>query len=195
MKSPIEKSLILIKPDGIRRGLVGEIIKRIESCGLKIIGLKMAKPSLSHIKKHYPAVKEHLTGMGNKTLNTYKNYGISAKHELGTDNPLKIGEMVHKWNIEFLNSGPILAIVVDGVHAIGVVRKLVGNTVPLLADVGTIRGDFSSDSPVIANANKRALINLIHASSDTEEAKREINHWFKKSELYNYKRSDEEIMF
>jgi nucleoside-diphosphate kinase len=190
-----EKTLVLIKPDGVKRGLIGEIIKRIEQRGLKIIALKMFWAKPSQLLKHYPKNKDYLKNLGEKTLLTYQKYNIDAKKELNTEDPLKIGEMVHQWLIEFMTSGPIVKMVVQGLHAVEMVRKLVGDTMPAKAEMGTIRGDFSVDSAVLANLQKRAVHNLVHASGSLEEAEKEINLWFSSEEIFEYKRAEEDIMF
>jgi len=190
-----EQTLILAKPDALQRGLVGEIIKRFESRGLKLVGIKMMKASVAHTKKHYLPTREQLEGMGNKTLETVRSSGKDPKKEMGTDSPLEIGKMINGWNFEFLSSGPLVAMVFEGLNATEMGRKIVGNTLPFKAEIGTLRGDFSVDSPILANFNKRPVRNIVHASGDPVEARREIKHWFSKKELFNYKRADEGIMF
>lgn len=190
-----ERTIVLVKPDGVKRGLVGEVIKRIEMRGLKIIALKMVKPSEEHVRLHYPNTDSWIKGMGEKTLETYAKYGKDPIKELGTADSLEIGKMVQKWNVEFLMSGPLVAIMVSGIHAIDMVRKIVGKTIPALAEMGTIRGDFSVDSPILANTGKRAIHNVVHASGDPAEAEHEIEHWFSPEEIYDYKRAEEDIMF
>jgi nucleoside-diphosphate kinase len=190
-----EQTLILAKPDALQRGLVGEIIRRFETRGLKLVGIKMMKASVAHTKKHYLPTREQLEGMGNKTLATLKSSGLDPKKEMGTDSPLEIGKMINSWNFEFLSSGPLVAMVFEGLHAAEMGRKIVGNTLPFKADIGTLRGDFSIDSPILGNINKRPVRNIVHASGDIVEAKREIKHWFSKKEIFSYKRADEGIMF
>lgn len=190
-----ERTVILIKPDGVKRGLIGEVIKRIETRGLKIIALKMVRPTEEHVRTHYPNTEAWVRGMGGKTLETYAKYGKDAIKELGTADSLEIGKMVQKWNVDFLMSGPLVAVLISGIHAIDMVRKIVGKTTPALAEMGTIRGDFSVDSPVLANAGKRAIHNIIHASGDQSEADHEIEHWFAPEEIHDYKRAEEDIMF
>ncbi len=192
---PSEKTLVLIKPDGLMRGLAGEIIKRFEQRGLKIIALKLQKPPLSHIRKHYRTDDKQLLAMGNRTIETCKTYKVDVKKTMGTQDPGKIGKLVWQWNVDFLSSGPLVAMVVSGVNAVEVVRKIVGDTIPQNAAAGTIRGDFTVDSVILANANKRAMRNIIHASGDKREAQREITHWFRKGEIYSYTRADEKLMF
>ncbi|MAG45022.1 nucleoside-diphosphate kinase [bacterium] len=190
-----EKTVLLVKPDGVKRGLIGDICSRIEQRGLKIIALKMIKASKAKAKAHYPGTDEWIVGMGNKTLENYKKYSKNPIQEIGTDDPLKIGKMIYAWLVDFLVSGPMVAVLVKGVHAIDMVRKIVGNTLPSKADMGTVRGDYSVDSPSLANREKRAIRNIVHASGDAEEAEHEITYWFDKSDINDYKRSDEDIMF
>ena len=190
-----EQTLILAKPDALRRGIVGEIIRRFETRGFKIAGMKMVKPSPDHIKKHYLATKEQLEGMGNKSLENLKQLGLDPIKILGTDSAMEIGKMINNWNFEFLSSSPVVAIIFEGPHAVEMGRKIVGNTLPFKADIGTIRGDFSVDSSTLGNFNKRPIRNIVHASGSISEAKREIIHWFSKKEIFSYKRADESVMF
>ncbi|MFA6512323.1 MAG: nucleoside-diphosphate kinase [Patescibacteria group bacterium] len=191
-----ERTVVLIKPDGVMRGLSGEIINRFEKTGLKIIALKMVWIDREMAGKHYPDSRtELLTGMGEKTLKTYEKYGKDANEELGTMDPTEIGRMVNKWNMEFLSSGPVVAMILEGLHAIDNVRMIAGNTLPAFAEPGTIRGDYSIDSPALANANKRAVRNMIHASGNPEEAQYEMELWFQEKDIHNYKRADEDAMF
>ncbi|MFH1564261.1 MAG: nucleoside-diphosphate kinase [bacterium] len=192
----IEKTVVLVKPDGVKRGLVGEAIARFEKIGLKIIAMKMVWVGKEMVAKHYPDSRtELLKGIGEKTLKTYAKYGKDVNEELGTMDPLEIGKMVNDWNIDFLSSGPVVAMLLQGVHAIDNIRMAVGDTLPTFAAPGTIRGDFSTDSPALANATKRSVHNMIHASGNVEEAKYEEELWFRKEEIYDYRRTDEEVMF
>jgi len=190
-----EKTVVLIKPDGVKRGLIGEVIKRIEMRGLKVIAIKMILASREHAHSHYPNTETWLRGIGEKTLENYQKYGKDAKKEVGTDNPIEIGKQVAQWNVDFLTSGPMVAIVAQGIHAIDMVRKIVGKTIPAFADMGTIRGDFSVDSPTLANIQKRSIHNVVHASGDPDEAAHELTHWFTDEEIHAYKRAEEDIMF
>ncbi len=190
-----ERTFMLVKPDGVKRGLVGECLRRIEQRGLKIIAMKMIRVSEEHARKHYPGTEVWLRGMGEKTLDTYAKYGKDAKGELGTSDSFEIGKIIYQWNTDFLTSGPVLALAISGIHAIDMVRKIVGKTIPALAEMGTIRGDFSVDSPVLANDGKRAIHNVVHASGDPAEAEHELAHWFSPEEIHDYKRAEEDIMF
>lgn len=193
--SKAERTLLLVKPDGVKRGLIGETIHRLEQRGLKIIALKMVQPTEEHIEGFLPKSDKWLEGMGNKTLGTYAQYDIDPVKELGTNNPLKIGKLIKKWLVDFWLSGPVVAMVISGIHAIDMTRKIVGNTLPAKADMGTIRGDYSVDSPALANMDKRAIHNVVHASGDPEEAAHEVLHWFAPEEIHDYKRAEEDIMF
>ncbi len=190
-----EKTLVLIKPDGIKRGLIGEIIHRIEQRGLKVIALKMFTASRDQIDEHYPKDQNWIRRLGEKSLKTYEKYGLDPIEELGTDNADEIGKMVRSWLINFMTSGPMVKMVVQGLHAVDMVRKLCGNTLPNLAEMGTIRGDYSVDSAVLANTGKRAVHNIVHASETSEEAAHELEYWFSPEEIYEYKRAEEDIMF
>ncbi|GIW62847.1 MAG: nucleoside-diphosphate kinase [Patescibacteria group bacterium] len=192
----IEKTFVLLKPDAVKRGLVGNIISRFERVGLKIVACKFIQPSRELAEKHYPLERrEFVEGIGKKTLENYREMGIDPVKEIGVSDPYEIGKIVRGWLIDFIISDPVLAIVLEGPGAVEIVRKLVGHTLPVKADPGTIRGDLSFDSAFFANAKKRPIKNLIHASGNFEEAEYEISLWFTKDEIYNYKRAEEEVMY
>ncbi|MBI4036670.1 nucleoside-diphosphate kinase [Candidatus Daviesbacteria bacterium] len=174
----MQKTLVLIKPDAMERGLAGEIISRFERVDLKIVACKLVQAGKELASAHYPVTDEWLSKVGNNTLSDSQKYGVSAKEIFGTEEAIAIGKMVHKWNMAFILSGPVLALVLEGTHAIEVVRKLCGPTLPLLASPGTIRGDFSSESALSSNMKNQPIRNLVHASGSVEEAKREIKLWF-----------------
>ena len=196
-KHPREEiTFLMAKPDAVQRGLTGEIIRRIEQVGLKIVGLRLFKPDKKQIDGHYPKDEAWITRLGTKTLATYEKYGYDPIKELGTDKAEKIGPMVRKWLIDFMASGPVVVMIVKGVHAVEMIRKIAGKTMPSDAELGTIRGDFSVDSAAAANRDRRAVYNLVHASETQEEAEHEINHWFGKGDqIFDYERSDEMVMF
>ncbi len=190
-----EQTVVLVKPDGVKRGLIGETISRIERRGLKIIALSMIQPTREQIDGHYPRNPEWIQRLGEKSIATYKKFGWDVVEEMGTDDPMEIGRAVRKWILDFMTSGPSVKLVVQGIHAVDMVRKLVGNSIPALAEMGTIRGDFSVDSAALANKGKRAVHNLIHASETPEEAAHELAFWFSAEDIYDYKRAEEDIMF
>lgn len=188
----VQRTVVLVKPDGVRRGLVGEIVSRFEKVGFKIVALKMVWVDRYHVAKHYKDEKEYLTGIGQRTLEDYQKFGFDPGETLGTADPYKIGGMVRKWNMDALTSGPLLAMVLEGVNAVEIVRKMVGPTNVTTAPAGTIRGDYSIDTPVLATLKKRPIKTIVHASGNVEEAEFEIKLWFKESEIFDYKRVGEE---
>jgi len=183
-----EKTFLLIKPDGVRKGLIGEVIKRLEQRDLKIVALEMFQPTHEEIDNHYPKDESWIRRLAQKTFATYEKYGYDPKKEIGTDDELEVGNMVRSWLVDYMTSAPLVRMVVQGIHAVDMVRKIAGETMPYKADMGTIRGDFSNDSPLLANKEKRAVMNLVHASETPEEAEHEIAHWFGKKPIYSYKR-------
>lgn len=184
-----EQTFVMVKPDGVKKGLIGEIINRFERRDLKIVSLEMFQPTKEQIHEHYPKDEAWIKRLGEKSLNTYQKYNIDPKPLLGTNDAIEIGTMVRGWLVDFMVSAPLVKMVVQGVHAVDMVRKIAGPTLPFLADMGTIRGDFSNDSPALANAEKRAVMNLLHASETPEEAAHEIKHWFgAKPKIFVYKR-------
>ncbi len=182
-----EKTYVMIKPDGVKKGLIGQVIGRFEQRDLKIVALEMFQPTREQVDNHYPKDEKWITRLGEKTSATYEKYGYDLS-ELGTTDLFEIGKKVRGWLLDFMISAPLVKIVVQGVHAVDVVRKIAGPTMPYLADMGTIRGDFSIDSPALANKEKRAVMNIIHASETPEEAEHEIKYWFGKSPIHSYKR-------
>ncbi len=190
-----ENTLIIIKYDGVARGLIGEIIRRYETAGLKIRGMKMLHPSKEMADKHYQATDEDLERMGNNSLRDATEKGTDVKLKFGTDNAKEIGKFIKRWLIDYLNEGPVVCFVLEGYNAIKIGRKITGSTLPSESAPGTIRGDLTHDNPELANFYDRPLRNLVHASGKVSEAEYEINLWFKENELFDYPRSDETIMF
>ena len=177
----------MLKPDAVQRGLVGEIISRFEKAGLKLLATKMVWPDHELAHKHYPVGRrEFIEGMGHKTLSSYEEEGHDAKDNFGTDDPYEVGLQLQKWLVDFLVSGPVIAMVLEGTDAIKQVREIAGHTIPVKAKSGTIRGDYSDDSAIKANMEKRSIKNLVHASGDKKEADFEIKLWFNQEELHNY---------
>ena len=186
-----ERTLVVIKPDGLQRTLVGEIIRRYERLGLKLIGMRLLVPTASHIKTHYNLDPNWKRIVGEKSIEAYQKKGLKPPY---TD-PLKVGDMVIDALQKYMTSGPVVAMVWQGAHAVKIVRKVTGGTEPLTSDVGTIRGDFVLDSYQMADIDGRAVRNLIHASGSVSEAEKEIPHWFKKDELVGYRLVQEQILY
>jgi len=183
----IEKTVVIIKHDGVARGLMGQIIKRFERAGLKLVALEFLQSSTDMGAAHYVANEKWLKTVGNRTLEDYKTKGLDPMVQLGTDDPIRIGTIIREWLIEYMAYGPVLAMVWEGPGAVSIVRKLIGDTRPAMALPGTIRGDFGLDSPDLANSQKRPMYNLIHASGEILEAEQEMELWFDKSEIIDYK--------
>ena len=155
----IERTLVVFKPDAVQRGIVGEILQRFERVGLKIVGVKMVQPDKDHYYGHYETIGHLATRRGEDTLNI---------------------------TLDMMMSGPVIAMVLEGIEAVAVVRKIVGPTEPKSADMGTIRGDYSHISFGYADECSKGIPNLIHASGDPEEAVQEVAYWFKPDQLMNY---------
>ncbi|MDP4007358.1 MAG: nucleoside-diphosphate kinase [bacterium] len=186
-----EKTLVLIKPDGIQRSLVGEIVKRYERIGLKLVGLKLLVPTPDFVEKHYTLDAAWLQKTGEKTIASYEKRGL----EPPSKDPLEISAKILENLKKYLSAGPVVAMVWQGAHAVEIIRKVTGGTEPLSSDVGTIRGDFVLDSYQMSDKDNRSVRNLIHASGSLEEAEREIAHWFKADELIRYNVVQEKILY
>ena len=160
----MERTLILLKPDALQRGIVGEVITRFERAGLKIVGCKMLQPDYDHYFHHYETIGKMVSRRGQAAFDV---------------------------TLEMMQRGPVIAIVLEGIEAVALVRKLVGTTEPKEAAPGTIRGDYAHVSFNHANAHGQGIANIIHASGDGKEAEQEIAHWFSEAELYNYQTTHE----
>lgn len=189
----IERSLVLLKPDAVMRGIVGEILHRLERMGLKIIGMKMIHANKAFVENHYLTNDDELAIIGHKALEDCELNGIDPVDSIGSSDPVEIGRTVWKYNVAFLTSGPVIAVAFEGPNAIVNIRTQVGHTLPTKAIPGTIRGDYALDSSVGANMRKRTIYNLVHASGNKEDAKRELDLWFTKKELLEYKRIHEDL--
>ncbi len=186
-----EKTLVIIKPDGIQRTLIGEIVRRYERCGLKLIAIKMLIPTRELIEKHYISNSNWIKDKGKQVIETYTQHNKQPPYT----NPQEMGEFIFDILVKYMTSGPIVAMVWQGMNAIGIVRKITGSTEPRSSDVGTIRGDLTIDSYEISDVDKRAVRNLIHASGNPQEAETEIDLWFKKEEILSYRLISEEILY
>ncbi|MCX6813111.1 MAG: nucleoside-diphosphate kinase [Candidatus Azambacteria bacterium] len=186
-----ERTVVLIKPDGIQRSLIGEIIKRYERSGLKLVGVKMVVPTSEHVEKHYTIDPQWRRITGEKTIKSYKDKGLNPPSE----DPLAITAIILNNLKKYMASGPVIALVWQGVHAVKIARKITGGTEPLTSDVGTIRGDFVLDSYQLSDMDGRAVRNLIHASGSVDEAEKEISLWFQPEEIINYRLVQEQILY
>ncbi len=186
-----ERTLVIIKPDGVQRTLVGEIIKRYERIGLKLVAIKMLVPTPEHIEKHYTLDPNWRRVTGEKTIKGYRDKGLTPPSE----DPLEITAKILENGKKFMTAGPIVAMVWQGAHAVKIVRKITGSTEPLTSDAGTIRGDYVLDSYEMADGDDRFVRNLAHASGSVEEAEMEIKHWFAENEIMNYRLVQEQILY
>lgn len=186
-----ERTLVVVKPDGIQRNLVGEIISRFEKVGLKLVGIKMMVPTAKLIEEHYTLDEEWMMKTGLKSIKGYTDKGLVPPE---TD-PLKVTAKVLKNLVKYMTSGPVVAMVWEGAHAVEVVRKIVGGTEPRSSDIGTIRGDYVMDSYVLSDHDGRAVRNILHASGCPKEAKDEVEHWFKSNEIIDYSLINEKVIY
>jgi nucleoside-diphosphate kinase len=155
----MERTLIILKPDALQRGIAGEIVTRFERVGLKIVAAKMLVPDYDHYYHHYETIGKMISRRGQQAFDV---------------------------TLEMMQMGPVLAFVLEGVEAVSQVRKMVGTTEPKSAQPGTVRGDYAHVSFAHANSHGLSIANLIHASGDPAEAEEEIAHWFKVDEIYPY---------
>lgn len=186
----IERTLILLKPDTIQRGLVGEIIQRIEKTTLKIVAMKMVYASKEQAGVHYADDEEWLLSVGEKTLKSAEKKRIKLSRTA-----LEQGQWVRQMLIDYITMSPSVVMVIEGHSAVAKIRILCGGTSPQEAAPGTIRGDFAVDSYILADTSGRPVQNLIHASGTVEEAKREIKIWFADAEIHVFKRVDEDLIY
>ena len=186
-----ERTLVVIKPDGIQRSLMGEIIKRYERLGLKLVALKMFVPKPDFVEKHYTLDPTWRMKNGEKTIKAYKDKGLKSP----SDDPMEMSGMTLDRLRKYMSSGPVIAMVWEGANAVLIDRKITGGTAPLTSDVGTIRGDFVLDSYQVSDLSGRSVRNLIHASGSVKEAEDEINYWFKKEEILKYRLVQEHILY
>ncbi len=178
LQAMTEETLVVIKPDGVARGLTGRIIDQFLDAGLELTRLELRNAPAELIERHYPDDEAWLGAVGGKTLADYERLGLDPAEYFGAVDPVVIGRVIKGWLIDYLTQGPVVAMVLRGNEAVNRARMLCGNTVPAQADPATIRGRFSSDSAAAANAEKRPIQNLVHASGNPDEASHEIGLWF-----------------
>lgn len=164
----VQRTLIIIKPDGVEKGLTDEIIRRYEAAGLTVVKRKDMMAPQDLVEKHYPMDPDYLKSIGEKTIAAGQMVN-SAEDQ---------GRKVVTWLRKFITSGPIVALLLEGKDAVAVARKTTGFTDPATAEKGTIRGDLGTDNILDANREERPVYNLIHASGSPEEAEKEIRLWF-----------------
>lgn len=185
-----ERCLVIIKPDGVQRSLVGEIIRRLERVGLKFIAFKFVIPKEDQCWSHYNKDDAWFQAKGERQVNDRKAKGMKIEKSA-----IEYGKDILRANVEFFTSGPVLIMVLEGNQAVGITKKLVGGTEPLTSDVGTIRGDLTLDSYDVAGIDNRAVRNLIHCSDSTDSAEREIKIWLKDEDIIEYRLVQEQILY
>ncbi|MBI2035158.1 MAG: nucleoside-diphosphate kinase [Candidatus Liptonbacteria bacterium] len=186
-----EKTFVIIKPDGVQRSLIGEIICRFERAGLKLLAMKMVVPDAAKVEAHYLTNPDWRRITGEKTIESYRQKGKKPPSE----DPLKVTEIILSNLKRYMTAGPVVAMVWQGMHAVDIVRKLVGGTEPLTSDVGTIRGDYTMDSYEVSDLDGRGVRNLVHASGTVDEAEKEIGLWFAPEELIKYNLVQDAILY
>lgn len=178
-----ERTLVLLKPDTVKRSLVGRILMRFEDAGLKMVAMKMVWADESRAQNHYHLDEEWAKKTYQKSKDAYDKDGKKFPYKDHMD----LGKTIQKWNMTFLTEGPVIAMVLEGYHAIELVRKMIGPTEPKSAPPGTIRGDFASvESYAVTDGQGRVLRNLVHASDAPKTAEREIALWFNPEEIHTY---------
>ena len=185
-----ELSLVIIKPDGVQRALIGDIITRFERTGLKFIAMKLLLPREEQCWTHYNKDEEWFLKKGARIIEARKTHGMPIEKEV-----IDYGKDIIQANVDFFTSGPVLAFVIEGNQSVAIVKKIVGGTEPTTSDVGTLRGDFTVDSYTLSSLDNRAVRNLVHCSDSPEEALREIPIWFEAKELLSYRLVGEQILY
>lgn len=179
----VERTLIVIKPDGIVRSLVGEILSRFEKTGLKIVAMKMVWVDENLAKEHYRLDESWARAVFEKAKKKYEE----EKKPFNYKDHMEYGGMIQQYNANFLREGPVVVMILEGPHCIELVRKMVGTTEPRQSAPGTIRGDLAMiESYELSNNKNRVLRNLIHASDSPASADREIAIWFNANEIHTY---------
>ncbi len=185
-----ERTFVIVKPDGVQRSLVGEILKRFERTGLKLISMKFGMLNEKKLWEHYNKDDAWFLKKGTKIIEDRKAAGLEADKE-----PLEYGKDIIRALVKFMMAGPTVMMAFQGNQAVAVVKKLVGETEPSTSDVGTIRGDLTLDSYAIAAVDDRAVRNLIHCSDNVGDAEREIALWLTAEDIVNYRLIPEAILY
>jgi nucleoside-diphosphate kinase len=161
----VQRTLVLLKPDALARGLAGRVVARFEDALLKIVGIKMARLDADFARRHY----------------------FDLEERLGTD--------IYNSTASFMQSGPVVAVVLEGVDAVAKVRQIIGSTYPNAAPLGTVRGDFAHQTKASSEVSGKAVMNLVHASGNADEAKYEVGLWFDDAEQFDYETLAEKLAY
>ncbi|MFA6194633.1 MAG: nucleoside-diphosphate kinase [Patescibacteria group bacterium] len=185
-----ERTFVILKPDAVQRGLIGETIKRIENTGLKLVALKLVLATEDQLWKHYNKDDAWYQKKGERTIEERKAAGMPVDKEA-----IEYGKDIIRALVKFMSCGPIVPMIWEGNQSVGIVKKIVGATEPLSSDSGTIRGDYTLDSYELASLDERAVRNLIHCSDPVADAEREIPIWFTPEEILKYRLIAEQILY
>ncbi len=190
MKFDKQRTLLIVKPDGVQRSFIGDVISRVERAGFKIVAMKMVIPNEDQIITHYNKDDDWFLKKGKNIVETREKNDLPIEKE-----PIEYGKDIMRQNVAFMTSGPVVAMVVQGNDVVPIVKKLVGSTEPTTSDVGTLRGDYTVDSYELAGFTGRAVRNLVHCSDEVSEAQREIGVWFSPDEIIDYRLVTEQILY
>jgi nucleoside-diphosphate kinase len=185
-----QKTFVIIKPDGIQRSLIGDIVSRFEKTGLKLVAMKMQVLDEERLLIHYNKDDQWYESKGTKIMENVRSQGKEPNQPA-----IEYGKDIIRALVKYMTSGPVLVMVWEGNESVAIVKKIVGGTEPTTSDVGTIRGDLTLDSYYMANLDNRAVRNLAHCSDSPAEAEREIDIWFDPSEIINYKHINENMLY
>lgn len=185
-----ERTLVILKPDAVQRGLIGEVIKRLENTGLKLVAMKLVYATEDQLWKHYNKDDEWFLKKGTRTVEERTAMGLPIEKEA-----IEYGKDIVRALVKFMTCGPVVPMIWEGNQAVGIVKKIVGSTEPLSSDSGTLRGDYTLDSYELASLDSRAVRNLIHCSDPLSDAAREIPIWFSEEEILKYRLIAEQILY
>jgi nucleoside-diphosphate kinase len=170
----MERTLVIIKPDGVEKKLIGEVIKRFENAGLKLVDIKIVQATPEFVEEHYTLDPEWRRITGEKRINAAHERGLPPP----SDDPLEITAIILEKLKKYITRTPVIPMIWQGEDAVHLVRQVSGGTEPAGAEKGTIRGDYATDSYELADQENRAIENVVHASGSVQEAEMEIKHWF-----------------
>ncbi len=185
-----ERTLVILKPDAIQRGLIGDLLKRFENTGLKLIAMKMIVPKEDLVWQHYNKDEAWFQSKGEKLVENLKAAGLPVEKEA-----IEYGREIIGALVKFMTASPVIPMVWEGNQSVSIIKKIVGSTEPATSAVGTIRGDYTLDSYEISNLDGRAVRNLVHCTDDPSESEREISLWFNSEELINYRLIAEQMLY
>ncbi len=185
-----ERTLVILKPDAVQRSLIGEIIARFERTGLKVVALKQCMAREEQCWEHYNKDEAWFLKKGTGVVEELTKQNIPVTKEA-----IEYGKDIIQQLVTFMTSGPVIPLVVEGNQSVAIIQKIVGSTEPMTSDVGTIRGDLTIDSYMLASVDQRAVRNLVHCSDQPTEAEREIKIWFTPEEILSYKLAQEQILY